>query len=117
MWQHVGIKVIESANRNENQKKAYSHDLYRDLTSGRTRIVVSAGRHMGTITIATGRSCFVSCAGSGSDQYQIHFNNRPEKSRLIFNSYDGEQKPVIISRVPASTLRDLTKLNAWVEIR
>lgn len=111
-----GIKIKKFDNMDELQKKPYSYDLYKLLISQPIKIVVSAEGHSGEITIATGRSCFVTCNGVGDDQYQIHFSNKSDINNLIFSSYQGEQNPVIISNVPASTLQNLRSLNATVHI-
>lgn len=101
------IEINKFSNKDERQKLPYTWDLYNALLKYKAEIVVSIGKKRQTITLATGRKCFVSCEkGFGKDKYQMHLSNWDSVSDLLYSAYQGEQNPVIIGSLTEADLKN-----------
>lgn len=111
-----GIVVRDAWNTAQDQKTPFSVDLLNYVTQKQARIRVTAGKRSGSITIAAGRECVVSCKGFGNDQFQIHLDNRKDPKEVMLSSYRGDENPVRIAGVPTAELGEITNISASVEI-
>ncbi|MGK3990798.1 hypothetical protein WME99_47570 [Sorangium sp. So ce136] len=111
-----GIVVRDTWNTVQDQRTPFSVDLLHYVTQKQARIRVSAGKRSGSITIVAGRKCFVVCEGFGSDQFQIHLDNRKDPKKVMLSSYRGDENPVRIAGVPTAELGEITNISASVEI-
>lgn len=111
-----GIVVRNTWNNAKDQKTPFSVDLLGYVTQKQARIRVTAGKRSGSITIAAGRKCFVGCEGFGSDQFQIHLDNRKDPKEVLLSGYRGDENPVRIAGVPTAELGEITNISASVEI-
>lgn len=110
-----GIKIKKYHNEKEDQLLPYTYELYKYLLKKQVNVVVSAAGYNSQITIATSRSCWVSCGShQGDSQYQIHFNNSSNSKKLIFDY--SQQNPIVIKNVPESVLQNLTNIDAAIKI-
>ena len=110
------LKLIKKYhNEKEDQLLPYTYELYKYLLKKQVNVVVSAAGYNSQITIATSRSCSVSCKShQGDSQYQIHFNNSRNSKKLIFDY--SQQNPIVIKNVPESVLQNLTNIDAAIKI-
>jgi hypothetical protein len=111
-----GIIVKSLWNDPKQQKVPFATDLLDYLTQKVARIVVSAGPHRGTITMAAGRKCLVTCDQVGADQFQIHTSNHDDPSTTLLSGYQQDQNPVLIRNIPNGDLGGINQLSTSVEV-
>jgi hypothetical protein len=102
----LGTVVSRNFNKKDT-KTPYSPALLDWLSRHQVRIEVSVGGQTGHLTMASGRSCFVSCKGPGRDQYQFQFSHDAAAPTLLFSNVGSERDPIVIENVPASVREQL----------
>ena len=109
------ISISKFKNTNEHQKQPFTSSLYKHLLNYEAGIIVSLGRHKKYITISTSRDCFVSCKGKGDSEYQFHLSNHLKPHNLLFNQYQGETNPVVLTDVNKDELSLPIKVEFYVK--
>lgn len=112
-----GLAVRRLWNDAKDEKRPFSEELLGYLTRHRARIRVNVGKYLGTLTIAAGRKCFVSCDDYGRDIFQVQLRNAQDPKILLNASYrDRDQNPVRIAKIPTAALAALGTPAASIEV-